>query len=162
MGSNPGESMDVCKCIVPSRHKSTSNSYRATSPLVRLVEGEERWEVPDHLLDVLQNWGGIEQNRTFNCMVLKATANDRLLRRVSPKDGNRQANVAKTALYNPCQRDARPKRAGGKAWRSSAFGRPSLTSSPEFGPAGVEEKKQTPGSQRSSVTKLQIVRELLS
>ncbi|GFQ95862.1 hypothetical protein TNCT_728881 [Trichonephila clavata] len=65
-------------------------------------------------------------------------------RRVSPKDGNRQANDAKTVWCNPCQRDARPKRAGGKAWRSSAFGRPSLTSSPEFGPAGVEEKNKLP------------------
>ncbi|GFW80844.1 hypothetical protein TNCV_3779241 [Trichonephila clavipes] len=41
MGSNPGEDMDVCKCIVPSRHSSTSNSRRAASPLVKLVEGEE-------------------------------------------------------------------------------------------------------------------------
>ncbi|GFW29880.1 hypothetical protein TNCV_3937471 [Trichonephila clavipes] len=41
--------MDVCKCIVPSRHEVTLNSRRATSPLVRLLEGEERWEVPDNL-----------------------------------------------------------------------------------------------------------------
>ncbi|GFX50496.1 HTH_Tnp_Tc3_2 domain-containing protein [Trichonephila clavipes] len=41
MGSNSGESMDVCKCIVPSRHWGTLNSHRAASPLVRLVEGEE-------------------------------------------------------------------------------------------------------------------------
>ncbi|GFW31520.1 uncharacterized protein TNCV_4419561 [Trichonephila clavipes] len=34
--------MDVCKCIVPSWPGGTSNSRRATSPLVRLVEGEER------------------------------------------------------------------------------------------------------------------------
>ncbi|GFV87450.1 uncharacterized protein TNCV_4034221 [Trichonephila clavipes] len=48
MGSNPGESMGVCKCIVPSRHWGTLNSHRAASPLVRLVEGEERWEAFDH------------------------------------------------------------------------------------------------------------------
>ncbi|GFV97846.1 uncharacterized protein TNCV_2021611 [Trichonephila clavipes] len=40
LGSNPGEDMDVCKCIVPSRHGGTLNSRRAVSPLVRLVEGE--------------------------------------------------------------------------------------------------------------------------
>ncbi|GFY14209.1 hypothetical protein TNCV_3613981 [Trichonephila clavipes] len=38
LGSNPGEYMDVCKCIVPSRHWGTLNSRRATNPLVRLVE----------------------------------------------------------------------------------------------------------------------------
>ncbi|GFW46932.1 hypothetical protein TNCV_2982881 [Trichonephila clavipes] len=29
--------MDVCKCIVPSRHGDTLNSRRAASPLVRLI-----------------------------------------------------------------------------------------------------------------------------
>ncbi|GFU18429.1 uncharacterized protein TNCV_1981061 [Trichonephila clavipes] len=57
----------------------TLNSRRAISPLVRLVEGEERWEAPDHHQGVLPcNWGGSEQNRTVTCMVLKATDNDRL------------------------------------------------------------------------------------
>ncbi|GFY24279.1 uncharacterized protein TNCV_1013281 [Trichonephila clavipes] len=49
LGSNPGEDMDACKCIVPSWYGGTLNSRRAVSPLVRLVEGEERWEAPDHL-----------------------------------------------------------------------------------------------------------------
>ncbi|GFX90268.1 hypothetical protein TNCV_3848431 [Trichonephila clavipes] len=40
--------MDVCKCIVPLRQGGTLNSRRATSPLVRWVKGEERWEPPDH------------------------------------------------------------------------------------------------------------------
>ncbi|GFV78507.1 hypothetical protein TNCV_1888131 [Trichonephila clavipes] len=45
---------------------------------MRLVEGEERWEAPDHPQDVLpQNWGGIEPNHTVPCMVLKAAENDR-------------------------------------------------------------------------------------
>ncbi|GFS96478.1 transposable element Tc1 transposase [Trichonephila clavipes] len=44
LGSNPGEGMDVCKCMVSLRHGDTLNSRRAAS-LVRLVEGEERWEV---------------------------------------------------------------------------------------------------------------------
>ncbi|GFU22550.1 uncharacterized protein TNCV_1304421 [Trichonephila clavipes] len=62
--SNPGEDMDVCKCIVPSRHGGTLKSRRAASPLVRLMEWEERWEVPDHPQDVLpQNWGETELNR---------------------------------------------------------------------------------------------------
>ncbi|GFV38002.1 uncharacterized protein TNCV_3626221 [Trichonephila clavipes] len=36
------------KYKMPSRHGGTLNSRRAASPLVRLVEGEERWEAPDH------------------------------------------------------------------------------------------------------------------
>ncbi|GFX76761.1 uncharacterized protein TNCV_664681 [Trichonephila clavipes] len=52
--------------------------HRAASPLVRLVEGEEKWEASDHPQGVLpQNWGETELNHTVTCMVLKATANDR-------------------------------------------------------------------------------------
>ncbi|GFW24157.1 uncharacterized protein TNCV_1847161 [Trichonephila clavipes] len=70
--------MDVCKCIVPSRHRGTLNSRRATSPLLRLVEGEERWEDPDHLQGVFsQNWDETELNCSVTCMVLKATEKDR-------------------------------------------------------------------------------------
>ncbi|GFV03745.1 cullin-4A [Trichonephila clavipes] len=51
---------------------------RVASPLVRLVEGEERWEAPDHLQGVLPlNWGETELNCSVTCMVLKATANNR-------------------------------------------------------------------------------------
>ncbi|GFU07832.1 hypothetical protein TNCV_3551531 [Trichonephila clavipes] len=32
------------KCIVPLRHGDTVNSHQAASPLVRLMEGEERWQ----------------------------------------------------------------------------------------------------------------------
>ncbi|GFW80111.1 hypothetical protein TNCV_460201 [Trichonephila clavipes] len=39
---------DTSKCIVPSRHGGTLNSRRAASPLVKLMEGEKRWEAPDH------------------------------------------------------------------------------------------------------------------
>ncbi|GFX71616.1 hypothetical protein TNCV_2696041 [Trichonephila clavipes] len=35
IGSNPGEGIDVCKCIVPLRQGGTLNSRRAASPLVR-------------------------------------------------------------------------------------------------------------------------------
>ncbi|GFV77344.1 uncharacterized protein TNCV_2406631 [Trichonephila clavipes] len=56
----------------------TLNSRRAASPLVWLVEGEERWEAPDHLQGFLPlNWGGTEQKRTVTCIMLKANANDR-------------------------------------------------------------------------------------
>ncbi|GFS54911.1 uncharacterized protein TNCV_3576251 [Trichonephila clavipes] len=59
---------------LPAQHGGTLNSRRAASPLVRLVEGEERWETSDHPQSVLPlNWGGIEPNRTVTCMVLKAT-----------------------------------------------------------------------------------------
>ncbi|GFW86523.1 uncharacterized protein TNCV_4333071 [Trichonephila clavipes] len=70
--------MDVCSRIVPSRHGGTLNSRRAASPLVRLVEGEERWEAPGHPLDVFPlNWGETKLKRSVTCMVFKATDNDR-------------------------------------------------------------------------------------
>ncbi|GFU37626.1 uncharacterized protein TNCV_4275241 [Trichonephila clavipes] len=56
----------------------TLNSRRAASPLVRLVEGEERWEASSHPKSVLpRNCRGTELNRTAICRVLKATTNDR-------------------------------------------------------------------------------------
>ncbi|GFW20128.1 uncharacterized protein TNCV_2320691 [Trichonephila clavipes] len=70
--------MDVCECILPSRHGGTLNSRRAASTLVRLMEEKERWEVPDHLQGVLPlNRGETKLNRSVTCMVLKATATDR-------------------------------------------------------------------------------------
>ncbi|GFV67924.1 hypothetical protein TNCV_664861 [Trichonephila clavipes] len=48
LGSNPGEGMDVCECIVPSWHGGTRDSRRAANPLVMLMEGEDRWELLDH------------------------------------------------------------------------------------------------------------------
>ncbi|GFV37365.1 cullin-4A [Trichonephila clavipes] len=77
LGSNPGEDMDVCKCIVPFRHWGTLNSRRAATSLVWLAKGEERWEAPGLPQDFLPlNWGGTEKNRTVTCMVFKAKAND--------------------------------------------------------------------------------------
>ncbi|GFX30488.1 transposable element Tcb2 transposase [Trichonephila clavipes] len=46
LGSNPREDMDVYKCVVPLWHGGTLNSRRAASPLLWLVEGEEKWEAP--------------------------------------------------------------------------------------------------------------------
>ncbi|GFV65070.1 uncharacterized protein TNCV_4671011 [Trichonephila clavipes] len=70
--------MDVCKCIVTSRHGVTLNSRRIASPLVRLMEGEERWEAFDHPQSVFPlNWGGTGSNRIVICRVLKAKTNER-------------------------------------------------------------------------------------
>ncbi|GFW83334.1 hypothetical protein TNCV_2544321 [Trichonephila clavipes] len=44
LGSNLGEDMDVCKCIVILRHGVILNSRRAASSLVKLVDGEEGWK----------------------------------------------------------------------------------------------------------------------
>ncbi|GFV01830.1 uncharacterized protein TNCV_2550841 [Trichonephila clavipes] len=75
LGSNPGEDINVCKCIVPLRHGGTLNSRQAASLLVWLVEGGERWEAPDHPQGVHPlNWGGTEQKRTVICMMLRLTA----------------------------------------------------------------------------------------
>ncbi|GFU66491.1 hypothetical protein TNCV_3807341 [Trichonephila clavipes] len=49
------------------------NICRVTSPLVWLVEGEERWETPGHPHGFPPlNWGRTEPNRSVTCMVLKA------------------------------------------------------------------------------------------
>ncbi|GFU01127.1 uncharacterized protein TNCV_2834941 [Trichonephila clavipes] len=70
--------MDVCKCIVPLWHGSTLNSRRAASPLVRLVQEEEKWEAPDYLQGVLpQIWGETEPNHSVTCMILIATVVNR-------------------------------------------------------------------------------------
>ncbi|GFY00408.1 uncharacterized protein TNCV_1664471 [Trichonephila clavipes] len=70
--------MDACKCIMPLRHGGTLNTRLAASPLVWLVEGEEKWEAPSHPQGCLPlNRVGTQQNRTVTCMVLKAKANDR-------------------------------------------------------------------------------------
>ncbi|GFT28826.1 uncharacterized protein TNCV_3585431 [Trichonephila clavipes] len=59
-------------------HGGTLNSRRAASRFVKLVEGEERWEAPNHPQGVLSlNWGETELNRSVTSMVLKARANDR-------------------------------------------------------------------------------------
>ncbi|GFX04823.1 hypothetical protein TNCV_2248061 [Trichonephila clavipes] len=41
LGSNPGEGMYVCKCIVPLWHGGTLNSRQTASPFMRLMEGKE-------------------------------------------------------------------------------------------------------------------------
>ncbi|GFU93507.1 uncharacterized protein TNCV_947491 [Trichonephila clavipes] len=78
MGLNPGEDMDVRKCIMSFGHEGTINSHRGASPLMKLVEGADRWEALDHPYGTLpQNCGGTESNRTLTYMVLKASVNDK-------------------------------------------------------------------------------------
>ncbi|GFU79875.1 hypothetical protein TNCV_577551 [Trichonephila clavipes] len=78
LGLNAAEDLDVCNCKEPSRKGGILNNRKASSPLERLVDGEERGEAPDHLHVVLpQNWGETEQSRIVICMMLIAKANDR-------------------------------------------------------------------------------------
>ncbi|GFX41780.1 hypothetical protein TNCV_388931 [Trichonephila clavipes] len=75
LGSNLGQGMDVCKCIVPSRQVATLNSLRAASPLVRLVGGEGR---PLTTPGCSPSKLGLKRpNSSVTCMVFKAMANDR-------------------------------------------------------------------------------------
>ncbi|GFW12276.1 transposable element Tcb2 transposase [Trichonephila clavipes] len=41
---------------------------RPVCPPVRLVEGEERWEAPEHTMVLPQNWDEIYLNRSVTCM----------------------------------------------------------------------------------------------
>ncbi|GFU26978.1 hypothetical protein TNCV_1151501 [Trichonephila clavipes] len=50
--SNTREGMNVCKGIGYLLHAGTIISRQRTSPLVRLFDGEARWEAPDPLLRV--------------------------------------------------------------------------------------------------------------
>ncbi|GFT29660.1 transposable element Tcb2 transposase [Trichonephila clavipes] len=73
---------DNIRCLINSMPNRVAACIAAgaASPLVRLVEEQQRWEAPDHPQSVLpQNWGGNEPNCAVavTCMVLKATANDR-------------------------------------------------------------------------------------
>ncbi|GFW58549.1 hypothetical protein TNCV_718491 [Trichonephila clavipes] len=79
----------------------TLNSHRTTSPLVRLLGGEERWKAPAHPQSVLsQNWGRNEPNHTVICMVHKAKANYRRKKLVLSSDefgGPRSDSVGQVA-----------------------------------------------------------------
>ncbi|GFW56792.1 uncharacterized protein TNCV_160221 [Trichonephila clavipes] len=67
--------MDVCKCIVPSRHWGTINIRRVlSSGWGKGKRGGRPLATPCVLP---QNWGGNEPNLTVTCLVLKATANDK-------------------------------------------------------------------------------------
>ncbi|GFT92701.1 hypothetical protein TNCV_3076861 [Trichonephila clavipes] len=80
LGSNLAEGTDVCKCIVPSRQGGSLNSRRSASPLVRLVEGEERWCSLSKL-----GWKNGAKS-TVACMELKAKGNGRLSNLVLSRD----------------------------------------------------------------------------
>ncbi|GFW98081.1 neurexin-3 [Trichonephila clavipes] len=59
-GLNPGEGIDVCLCIVPSRHGSTPNRHRAAHPLV----WGKKVGCPDHLQSVL-SWVAEMRQKTY-------------------------------------------------------------------------------------------------
>ncbi|GFU44085.1 hypothetical protein TNCV_4952571 [Trichonephila clavipes] len=61
--------------IVLYQIQCTLNSRRVASPLVILVEEEERCEAPEQPQGFLpQNWGETELNSSVTCMVLKVMA----------------------------------------------------------------------------------------
>ncbi|PRD35410.1 UNVERIFIED_CONTAM: hypothetical protein NCL1_11677 [Trichonephila clavipes] len=63
--------MDVCKCIVPARHGGTLNSRQTASPLVMLVEREERFLITPREIEM-------EPSKiVLLCMVLKVKANNK-------------------------------------------------------------------------------------
>ncbi|GFW97746.1 hypothetical protein TNCV_1425091 [Trichonephila clavipes] len=68
LGSNRGEDMDVCKCIVPLRHGGTLNSHRAASLLVRLVEGKERRSRPSERDAVTLCFRFLTKNENLQCL----------------------------------------------------------------------------------------------
>ncbi|GFY19983.1 hypothetical protein TNCV_2146761 [Trichonephila clavipes] len=53
LGSNLGEAMVVCKCILPLRHRGNLNIRPASSHFEKLLEGETRWDSSDHPQGVL-------------------------------------------------------------------------------------------------------------
>ncbi|GFU80526.1 hypothetical protein TNCV_534001 [Trichonephila clavipes] len=63
LGSNPGEGMDNCKCIVPSQHRVTLNIRRAASHLMILMERGR--EVSSKLVDF-----HVAENRQRPCRVV--------------------------------------------------------------------------------------------
>ncbi|GFY27387.1 hypothetical protein TNCV_2070071 [Trichonephila clavipes] len=61
-----GSNMNVCKFIESLRLGDILNSRRATSPLMRSVEREKRWEAPDHFQSFLhQNWERGNRTETY-------------------------------------------------------------------------------------------------
>ncbi|GFV81106.1 hypothetical protein TNCV_2270901 [Trichonephila clavipes] len=56
--------MDVCKRTVPLRHGGTLNNRPTTSPLVRLVEREERWEAREHSSRVFSLKIGVKPSKS--------------------------------------------------------------------------------------------------
>ncbi|GFX98358.1 hypothetical protein TNCV_4001271 [Trichonephila clavipes] len=71
--SDPGEGMDVYKRTVPLWQVSILNSHRATSPLTRSVEEEEKWEaLPPPGCSSKFRWNRAE---SYCLTMLKATDN---------------------------------------------------------------------------------------
>ncbi|GFT29656.1 hypothetical protein TNCV_4890841 [Trichonephila clavipes] len=79
LGSNPGEDMDVYKCIVPLRHGGTLNSRRDASREVggREIEVGDSWPPPG--FSPTKYWGGTEQLSPAWCSKLKLTTGVKIL-----------------------------------------------------------------------------------
>ncbi|GFU49492.1 hypothetical protein TNCV_1590421 [Trichonephila clavipes] len=78
----------------------TLNSRQAANPLGKLMEGEERWEAPDHLQGVLpENWGGTEPNvlSPVWCSKLRLTTGVHLALYGDGFHGSQSDNVRKVA-----------------------------------------------------------------
>ncbi|GFT35989.1 hypothetical protein TNCV_4342991 [Trichonephila clavipes] len=65
--------------LVPARHGSTLNIHQSTNPLERLVEEEERRDIPypPSRMFSLKIGEGTNNNHTVSCMMLKVAANDK-------------------------------------------------------------------------------------
>ncbi|GFW04002.1 putative RNA-directed DNA polymerase from transposon BS [Trichonephila clavipes] len=69
------------------------NITQAASPLVRLVEGGESREAPDHVQHVFpQHWGGTEPNHTVTSLGLKATDDGRHFRNTNTNQARIKLN----------------------------------------------------------------------
>ncbi|GFU16508.1 hypothetical protein TNCV_836721 [Trichonephila clavipes] len=75
LGSNSGEGMGVCKCIMPLWHGSTLNSSRATNPLLRKGKRSGRVLTPPGYSPSKLGWNLAKI--VLSPLVLKSTANDR-------------------------------------------------------------------------------------
>ncbi|GFU16469.1 hypothetical protein TNCV_836441 [Trichonephila clavipes] len=75
LGSNSGEGMGVCKCIMPLWHGSTLNSSRATNPLLRKGKRSGRALTPPGYSPSKLGWNLAKI--VLSPLVLKSTANDR-------------------------------------------------------------------------------------
>ncbi|GFV01728.1 hypothetical protein TNCV_3261411 [Trichonephila clavipes] len=76
LGLNPGEEMDICKCIVPWWHESTLNGRPATSPLEvgKRKRGGDPWTTP-RLISSKLGGNRAKRNRPTTCI----RSNDRCL-----------------------------------------------------------------------------------
>ncbi|GFV72404.1 uncharacterized protein TNCV_638661 [Trichonephila clavipes] len=86
-GSKPEDDMDVCKCIVPSRHGTTFNSRRAVSPLKRWRKGNRETKLPVRLINTTNERRLVQEHKAPMRV-------DREIENVSSELGNVRLKVA--------------------------------------------------------------------